>query len=576
MPVRRGLRVARALLRTPSRAAAVALSLYLIVSLLLFGLPIFADPTHTYVGVGPGGDCEAYMWFLAWWPHAIVHGLNPFVTPDLWAPVGTNLTWANSTPGGAILAAPVTLAFGPVAGYNLLVLTAPALAAWAAFLLCREVTGTFWPSLLGGYVFGFSSYELGHLLGHLSHVLIFPIPLAAYLVVRAVRGTIGPIAFVLALAATLTLQFLFAMELFLSLTMFGAAAIVAAAVLYPRPVRLRLVRVGKLAALAYGLTAVVLSPYLYYLITQPRSQFQAAGPYAVDLANFVVPTQLQAVGPDRTDAIATHFLAGTVESTAYIGLPLLAILVAFGWTSRRLPAARLVWVMLAGIALLSLGRSLAVAGSVAFSLPTKVVFDVSFVRNVLPGRFTVHLFLVAGLVLAFWLADPRGRRKTRWAVAVVAVALLLPNVVRPFWKNGAFWSATEATPAFFADGLYERSLEPNEIVLVFPYGYSGATMLAQARTDMYFRMPEGYASSEIPPEFRRWPVLSTFYSGERIDDYEAQFRAFACAHAVTAVIVSPAGLSPWEQLMAEGTNAQPTEVGGVSLYRPRWSCSGSR
>ena len=37
----------------------------------------------------------------------------------------------------------------------------PAVSAWAAFLLCRHLAGRFWPSLIGGYLFGFSSYELG-------------------------------------------------------------------------------------------------------------------------------------------------------------------------------------------------------------------------------------------------------------------------------------------------------------------------------------------------------------------------------------------------------------------------------
>ena len=37
----------------------------------------------------------------------------------------------------------------------------PALAAWTAFLLCRYLTRPLWPSLVGGYLFGFSSYVLG-------------------------------------------------------------------------------------------------------------------------------------------------------------------------------------------------------------------------------------------------------------------------------------------------------------------------------------------------------------------------------------------------------------------------------
>jgi hypothetical protein len=31
------------------------------------------------------------MWALSWWPHAISHGINPFVTHYLWSPTGVNV-----------------------------------------------------------------------------------------------------------------------------------------------------------------------------------------------------------------------------------------------------------------------------------------------------------------------------------------------------------------------------------------------------------------------------------------------------------------------------------------------------
>lgn len=68
---------------------------------------------------------------------------------------------------------------------------APTLSAWAAYMLCRRVTGGFWPSLAGGYVFGFSSYELGHL--NLS--LVFIPPLIGYLLVLRLEKAVRPSTF---------------------------------------------------------------------------------------------------------------------------------------------------------------------------------------------------------------------------------------------------------------------------------------------------------------------------------------------------------------------------------------------
>ena len=86
------------------------------------------------------------------------------------APQGTG------APGPSLLVSPLTLAAGPVVSYNLLALLACPLAAWSAFLLCRHVTGRFAPSLLGGYLFGFSTYMLGHVGIHVNLELVFPVP----------------------------------------------------------------------------------------------------------------------------------------------------------------------------------------------------------------------------------------------------------------------------------------------------------------------------------------------------------------------------------------------------------------
>lgn len=81
---------------------------------------------------------------------ALGHGLNPFISHVVWAPYGADVLWTTTVPVISLLAAPVTLALGPTIAWNLLCVIAPALSAWAAYLLCRELTGRLWPSALGG------------------------------------------------------------------------------------------------------------------------------------------------------------------------------------------------------------------------------------------------------------------------------------------------------------------------------------------------------------------------------------------------------------------------------------------
>src|SRR5712691_4579205 len=137
-------------LATARRQSVTAGAVYLLTSLLLFGLPVLADPAHTYVGSHVDPDPKFFFWALSWWPHALAHGLNPLWTHAVWAPHGYNLAWATGAPGPSLLVSPLTLAAGSVVSYNLLALLACPLAAWSAFLLCRHAAGRFAAALFCG------------------------------------------------------------------------------------------------------------------------------------------------------------------------------------------------------------------------------------------------------------------------------------------------------------------------------------------------------------------------------------------------------------------------------------------
>ena len=117
-----------------------------------FGRALIGHFRSAHIGTGP--DPSQFMWFLAWWPHAIANRLNPFLTRVLWV-AGFNLAWAICMPLVSVALTPITLWLGPVASFNLGCLLAPTLNAWMAFLLCRRLAGGGRAALLGGYIFGF-------------------------------------------------------------------------------------------------------------------------------------------------------------------------------------------------------------------------------------------------------------------------------------------------------------------------------------------------------------------------------------------------------------------------------------
>jgi hypothetical protein len=208
--------------RALDRQALGAFVLYLALSLFFFGRGLIGHFSSWYIGRGP--DPTAFIWFLAWWGYVATHRVNPFLTKVIFAPVGVNLAWATTVPLAGWLSVPITCAVGSVVTYNILCLLAPPLAGWAAFVLCRWITRSYWPSIAGGWVFGFSSYIVGALLTHVHDTLVFPLPLAVWLVLRRLRGEIAARRFVVALAILIAVQFLLFAELAASATLIGAVA----------------------------------------------------------------------------------------------------------------------------------------------------------------------------------------------------------------------------------------------------------------------------------------------------------------------------------------------------------------
>ncbi|MGA8059390.1 MAG: hypothetical protein WB999_14180, partial [Candidatus Binataceae bacterium] len=55
-----------------------ALVLYLALSFIFFGRLLFGNLRTLHIGAGP--DPGLMMWFLVWWPHAVINGINPFLS----------------------------------------------------------------------------------------------------------------------------------------------------------------------------------------------------------------------------------------------------------------------------------------------------------------------------------------------------------------------------------------------------------------------------------------------------------------------------------------------------------------
>jgi hypothetical protein len=525
------------------------LGLYALLSLVLFGLPIIGHP-RSHILAADEIDSSFFLWAFGWWPHALLHGLNPFVTQLMFVPDGFNLTWATSMPLPSILLAPITLAFGPAATWNVIQLLAPMLSAWTAFLLCRHVTRAPGPSLVGGFVFGFSPYMLVHLTGGPYLALVPLVPVFVLLVLKRLDGSLSPRRFVLAMTLALVAQCLISSEVLATSTLFGAAALVVAFLLF-RKRRRALLNVAGLLVVAYAATAVLLSPFLYYFFF--GDQYPPGATYfTADLAGFSLPPpllQFTRSGPPYRGA----------NTETYLGILLIALIVAFAWQQRRSRTAWLLVICLLLPALASLGGRLTVRGDqTGIWLPWSLLADLPVLRYAITLRFALFVILPAALIVAMWLA--RGGGLGRWALALLVVASFIPKV------GDAAWNTKISNPAFFRTDRYRSYLKPADRVLTIPAW--GPNERWQADTKFRFKLAAGYAGNPFPPSYARYPTWNTLLTGRLTPDYARQLRRFTADKGVTAIVVDQRVPGPWTTLFGS-LGVRPVNKGGVLFYRLR-------
>ena len=513
------------------------------------------------------GDPTWFMWSLAWWPHALLHGANPFHPDVVWVPGGANLTQGGfAIPAAAIVAAPITLLAGPIVAYNVVSLLAPALVAWFTYRLCRYLTGALAPSLLGGYLFGFGTYMAAHLLGHLNLAFVFLVPAAVHLCLLRLDERLSGQRFGIAMAALIAVQILLSPEILLTGIGFGALALLLGYLVSDAERRGRIVRIVPPILAAGGAAAVVVSPYLYWSLKGLGDADAAAwrtftALYPADAVNVIVPTPVTGLGHQWFSDLTAKFDLGTfAESSAYVGPVLLAIVVAYAVTRWRRPVTRVLVGVIAVSYVLSLGTKLHVAGNATdLPLPWAIPHLLPALDHVIPVRLFMYALLAIAIAVALWLAEPAGRG-WRWAAALVGTALLVPNLSADFWRG------RPTNPAFFTTDAYRAQIGKDEVVLAFPYGKRGSAMLWQAQTGMRFRLAEGYLSPAYPGDYLRDPFFPALVSGDVDRSSAAGLRDFIARRHVRAVVLDDRRPGAWPTVLA-ALRLRPVRSGGVLVYR---------
>lgn len=126
----------------------------------------------------PGGahkdgleDAYQNVWNLWWTVEALQRPTNLWATDMLFHPDGPNLLFHTLSPGNTLPAAPVTMLWGPIAGFNAVALASFALGGLGMWLLARRRCGA-GPALLAGLVYVASPFHMAALV-HDGQLQIF-------------------------------------------------------------------------------------------------------------------------------------------------------------------------------------------------------------------------------------------------------------------------------------------------------------------------------------------------------------------------------------------------------------------
>lgn len=529
---------------------------YAVLAFSFFGWRLLPHPGRV-IGAENGG---IYIWSFGWWYHALTTWTNPLFSHAVYAPSGVNLAWTPSAPGLAIAFSPLTALFGPIASYNVASVAVPALAAWTGYLLCWYLTRSVWASLIGGYLFGFSTADLRQVVpGNINLSAVFLFPLIALVLLRHLRGELGGrglswrLGLLLAFQVTLSTEFAMLATIALAISLLLAYWLV-------RDERARISTSLVPIAAGYALAALFAAPFVYYLVFHFES-----GTVVTDINDWGTDA-LAAISPESTVAVSGSDPFGINDHissrSGYLGLPTLAILGLYAYRSWRRPGTRFLFAALAVAFVATLGATLTVYGNVLFALPWwSVLSNVPGFNDALPFRFALLEALIAGIVVALWIARTKGRFFPRpYVLPVLAVVALVP----PFWRD--FAPIHPRAPAFFAAGLYRRCLGPDETIVI--YGSTGNALVWQAQTGFAFDLAQdglqpfqkyGAPLSPFDRDPLVWDMAFISWAHPTMD----RMLAFAGAHAVDRVVSVDGNSFPTARQMR--TYGPTQSIGGVTV-----------
>ncbi|HEX4126401.1 MAG TPA: hypothetical protein VHX67_02345 [Acidimicrobiales bacterium] len=463
-------------------------------------------------------DPKLNAWLVAWTPYALSHGVNPLFSHWVNVPYGVNYSANVAIPLLGIIVSPITALWGPVAATNFLISLAFFSAAVAGYCFVRHWTRWRPAAFLGGLLFGFSPYVVAEGSAHIHTMFVCLIPFIFILLDEMfVRQRYSQRVLGLVLGLLIIAQYFISSEVLATTAVMALIAGVLIMLFNLRAVRAHLLAALPGAGLALGLAFVVLAYPLIYAVTGPlhATQHVPAGQYQSDLLSAVLPTSNELIAPTSAVVVADQFANNLSENGAYLGIPLVVLLVAAGVIGRRSKVIGVGILMTVSAYVLSLGSPLRVHNNLTrLRLPGGILRHLPLVNGAALARFAVFVFLFAALVLGValeWLRRWPGW-PNRW-VGLPVAAVVSGLVLVPLLPALPYAEIAVDTPSFFTTNAVDV-VPAGSVAVVYPptTPADADSTLWQASAAMRFKMPGAYALVPAPrsaPATWGSPTLTT-------------------------------------------------------------------
>ncbi len=363
------------------RSRAVAVAPWLVVCCYLLGAlaltwRLWADPASR-AQVGDVRDVDLFAWFLRYAATAVAHGHLPaLVTAAMNAPRGINMMGNTSFLLPGMLLTPVTLLAGPQVSLAIVLTLGFAGSAASLFWVLRRWGGSLAAAALGGAVYGCSPALLDSGLGHYNLQFAVLPPLIIDAPLRIVTGRGHPVRAGVWLGLLSAAQLFTGEELLAQTAIVGLVLVITLAASHPRAVRARARDAALGLAVGAGIALLICGRALWAQLRGPLSahgSWEALSDYSSHLGAFVTPPGdlLFHTHASAAAAVASGGHSYLAEYLAYLGWPLLVVLVAAAvrfWRDPRVRAAAVTWAVLEVLSLGAESRTPLPGGAPALAL----------------------------------------------------------------------------------------------------------------------------------------------------------------------------------------------------------------